>query len=307
MPETGLRMFSHIVVPLDGSEEANVAVQQACMLAGITGARITLLCAVSSPGAIPQRQALLTNVAGRYATSDVQIDTVTRDGDTATVILEEIETENADLVVMRTRGRSGLSRAVLGSVAERIVKHSPTPVWLLPPGVRAASAVRVMLVPVDGSPGGSLALGVARELAKETAAATQLWLLQVVVPTPLYLGHDAAMHAPIYVDPVWDEVAQSTAKAYVTSLAGQLTNNDTLAQGEIVVAGSVPAAIVNAAAQHAADLIVMSSEAHTGATRALLGSVTDAVVRSAACPILVIRRGSSETESMTDDPDGAAR
>jgi nucleotide-binding universal stress UspA family protein len=249
---------------------------------------------------------MLTSIGQRYGTSDVQIKAVSRDGDAASVILEEVRTSNADLVVMRTRGRSGLSRAVLGSVAERIVKLSPTPVWLLPPGVRAASAIRVMLVPVDGSPGGSLALGVARELARETGAGAQLCLLQVVVPMPLYLGHDAAMHAPIYVDPLWDEVAQSTAKAYVTTLASQLSSSGTPAEGEMVVAGSVPAAIVNVAAQHAADLIVMSSEAHTGATRALLGSVTDAVVRSAACPILVIRR-ESDTESMTDDPDAAAR
>jgi nucleotide-binding universal stress UspA family protein len=289
-------MFVHIVVPVDGSPEANVAVTQAAMLAGLTGATITLVHAVASSQAVGEGTALVAAIALRHSASDLRIDAVARDGDAASVILEEVRSRGADLVVMRTRGRAGLSRAVLGSVAERIVKHSPVPVWLLPPGVRAASALGVILVPVDSSPGGALALGIARQLATQSAGGARLRLLQVVVPIPLYLGRDAMLHAPIYIDPSWDELAREAARGYVTSLASQLRANGVQADGDIVVDGSVPDAIVNAAALYAADLIVMSSEAHTGVTRALLGSVTDAVVRSAACPILVIRR-TAETDA----------
>jgi nucleotide-binding universal stress UspA family protein len=56
----------------------------------------------------------------------------------------------------------------------------------------------------------------------------------------------------------------------------------------VLVAPSVAAAIVKTAEARSADLIVMSTQALTGAARALLGSVTDAVVRSAHCPVLAI-------------------
>ncbi|MBV9545253.1 MAG: universal stress protein, partial [Chloroflexi bacterium] len=221
MPDVERQIFSHILVPLDGSAEANIAVAQACTLAASSGATITLVRVVSSAKEVTDAEAFLADIARQYATSNQRIETVARDGDAASAIVEEIRRRGADLVVMRTRGRSGLTRAVLGSVAEQMVKNSPTPVWLLPPGVRAARALESILVPVDGSPGGSLALGIARELAAHSGTGTRLSLLQVVVPMPLYFGHDV-MHGPVYVDPYWDEVAQTTAREYVTSIATQL-------------------------------------------------------------------------------------
>jgi nucleotide-binding universal stress UspA family protein len=65
---------------------------------------------------------------------------------------------------------------------------------------------------------------------------------------------------------------------------------------EVLVGSSVAGAIVRTVSEHADDLIVMSSEAHTGARRAILGSVTDAVVRSAECPVLVIRRAAANAQ-----------
>ncbi|MBV9358481.1 MAG: universal stress protein, partial [Chloroflexi bacterium] len=59
----------------------------------------------------------------------------------------------------------------------------------------------------------------------------------------------------------------------------------------------VPDAIVADATEQRADLVVMSSEAHTGAARLVLGSVTDAVVRTATIPVLVLRRGAVEQQA----------
>jgi nucleotide-binding universal stress UspA family protein len=58
--------------------------------------------------------------------------------------------------------------------------------------------------------------------------------------------------------------------------------------GDVVVGSSVADAIVERASEQACDLIVMSSHALTGIARAVLGSVADAVVREADCPVLVI-------------------
>jgi nucleotide-binding universal stress UspA family protein len=296
-------MFSHIVVPLDGSPEGNVAVAHASLLARLCDATVTLLRVVSSGRDVPAAQALLEGLARDYATPNVSMNVVVREGDAPTRILEEVQQRGADLVVMRTHGRSGLTRMVLGSVAERIVKHSPTPVLLLAPHGQADRPVSIdsILVALDGSPGSTLALGAARELARRSGA--RLHLLQVLKPLPAYQSSALLMNGPMYVDASWDEDAEAGARAYVEALASRLTAQGLAAQGEALVANSVPDAIITNAGEHACDLIVMSSHAHTGAARAFLGSVTDAVVRAAARPVLVIRR---EAEAETAAEEAAA-
>jgi nucleotide-binding universal stress UspA family protein len=292
-------MFSHIVVPLDGSPEANVAVAHAMLLARLCDARVTLLRVVSNGQDVPEAQALLEGIARESATPNVTMDVAVREGDAAIGILDEVQQGGADLVVMRTHGRSGLSRMVLGSVAETIVKHSPTPVLLLAPHGDSDRPVSIasILVALDGSPGSTLALGAARELARRSGA--RLHLLQVVKPLPAYQSSALLMNGPMYVDSSWDQDAEAGARAYVEALASRLTAQGLVAQGEALYANSVPEAVIANAREHGCDLIVMSSHAHTGAARAFLGSVTDAVVRSAARPVLVIRR---EAEA---EPDAA--
>ncbi|WP_410964928.1 universal stress protein, partial [Salmonella sp. SAL04286] len=87
--------------------------------------------------------------------------------------------EQADLVIMRTHGRAGLERVALGSVTERVLKGSQVPLLLLRAGGRRVSAIRKLLVPVDGSPGGAVGLATAVGLARATGA--QLHLVRGVV------------------------------------------------------------------------------------------------------------------------------
>jgi len=68
------------------------------------------------------------------------------------------------------------------------------------------------------------------------------------------------------------------------------------AEDEARQAPNVAETIVAVAEEGAADLIVMSTQALTGAARALLGSVADAVVRSAHCPVLVVHRAELGTD-----------
>jgi nucleotide-binding universal stress UspA family protein len=288
-------MFTHLIVPLDGSAESNVAVTQACVIARLTGAGMTLLRVYSSNSPTPETMQFLHAAAEQCGDLSGKIEVAALGGDPAEVILSQVEERGADLVVMRTRGRAGLSRAVLGSVAEGIVKRSPTPVLLLPPQADATVSIRTILVPVDSSPGSVIALGAARVLALATHA--RLRLLQIVVPTPMYLSHAFAGHGPIYIDPAWDEDAQQGAQAYVESLTRHLSAEGLETEGQVLVRDSVSDAIVSHASEQQADLIVMSTEAHTGVARAVLGSVTDGVVRTAKCPVLVLRNTSEASDS----------
>jgi nucleotide-binding universal stress UspA family protein len=281
-------MFTHLLVPLDGSEESTVAVTQACAIAGLSGARVTLIRVYSGGSPTPESLEYLQKASDTCGNASVEIDVAVLGGNPTDVILDQVNARGADLVVMRTRGRAGLSRAVLGSVAEGIVSRSPSPVLLLPPQADAATVVRTILVPVDGSPGGALALGVARLLALKTGA--RLCLRQIVVPASTYFVHAAATQGALYIDPRWDEDAVRAARAYIDALIQDLSGDGLQSDGEVLMEDSVADAIVRSATDLPADLIVMSSEAHTGAARAVLGSVTDAVVRTATRPVLVFRR-----------------
>lgn len=281
-------LFTHILVPLDGTAESTVAVTQACAIADLTGASTTLLRVYSGGTPTPETLEYLHQAALGCSSASANIDVAVLGGNPVEVILQQIEERRTDLVVMRTRGRAGLSRAVLGSVAEGIVKRSPVPTLLLPPEAGAATQLRSILVPVDGSPGGALALGVAHELARATGA--RLSLRQIVVPASSYFVHAAAVHGAIYFDPRWDEDAVNGARAYIQSLTAHLSAEGLQYEGDVLVEDAVAEALVRTAREQGADLIVMSSEAHTGAARVILGSVTDAVVRNAASPVLVLRR-----------------
>jgi nucleotide-binding universal stress UspA family protein len=129
-----------------------------------------------------------------------------------------------------------------------------------------------------------VALGTAIGLARASGATVRL--LQVVVPVPNYLYGGAVWNSGALINPAWDDEALVAARTYLTGIAGHMEGLDVT--NEVLVAASVPDAIVKTAEVRSADLIVMSTHALTGAARALLGSVTDAVVRSAHCPVLAI-------------------
>lgn len=281
-------MFTHLLVPLDSTAESTEAVTQACAIARVTGARMTLLRVYSGGSPTPETMEFLKTASRQCADRSETIEVAALPGDPADVILAQIEERGVDLVVMRTRGRAGLSRAVLGSVSESVVTRGPTPVLLLPPQADASMSLHSLLVPVDGSPGGLLALGAARELAQATGA--RLRLLQIVVPAPMYLSHAFATHGPIYIDPAWDEDAEKGARTYAESLVQRLSAEGVPVEGEVLVGDSVADTIVRYANEQHVDLIVMSSEAYTGVARAVFGSVTDGVVRNAMRPVLVLRR-----------------
>lgn len=211
-----------------------------------------------------------------------------REGEPSARIVDEILAADADLVIMATHGRSGLERAMLGSVTERTLAHSPVPVLLQRPGGKHVTAIGKLLVPVDGSPGGALALGTALALARSTRA--RIVLVQVVVPLALALATSWGAMMPTYIDPAWDEEALTSAQAYVTGLANRLHKVGIDAEARVEQGQRVDETIVGTADKVAADIVVMSTHALTGVARAILGSVADALVRTAGHPVLLVRQ-----------------
>ncbi len=288
-------MFSRILVPLDGTPESNAALPAARTMALATGASVFLLQVLESdesktPASADAAADKLRRVAAELAGSNVRVDSEVRPGRAADEILRQVDEQGADLVVMRTRGRAGIQRAVLGSVAERLLSRTDVPIVMLRPGGRRMDKIANLLVPVDGSPGGALALSSGVGLAKATGA--QIRLIEVVVP--MVFQTLTPNEGPMYYDPAWDDEALSAAKTYVAGLVTRLRGSGVVADGEARTAPDIAENIVRAADEHASDLIVMSTNALTGLQRAVLGSVADAVVRTAGCPVLLLHRRNQE-------------
>jgi len=139
-------MFKRILVPLDGSPLSEAILPQVAELTRALGAEVTLLrvgLAHAFPGLDPmflleeevrvvkEAQTYLATVAERLAQEGLIVRTAVRYGQAAAEIIDHVAFEGTDLVAMSTHGRSGLTRLVMGSVAEEVVRRVRVPVLLL--------------------------------------------------------------------------------------------------------------------------------------------------------------------------------
>lgn len=143
-----MKLPKKILVPVDFSDRSNEALEYALDLAKVLGAEIVLLHVYEVPVVgFPDGGMLVTaEIAARIMTAatdalaslveskaktGVPITSKLEQGDAWRQIIESIGTTGATLVVMATSGRRGLPRALLGSVAEKVVRTSPCPVLTL--------------------------------------------------------------------------------------------------------------------------------------------------------------------------------
>ena len=142
-------MYKHILVPLDGSGFAEVALRHALTLSQCFDSKVTLVRVVVSPftlvspdmvlaGAEQQMSSLkeqaelyLNGIKGEICKEGVNCSSIVLEGPVASSIVDYAEKEGIDLIVMTTHGRSGLDRWVFGSVAEKVLRAAPCPVLLI--------------------------------------------------------------------------------------------------------------------------------------------------------------------------------
>jgi nucleotide-binding universal stress UspA family protein len=133
-----------ILVPLDGSPLAEVALEHARELARGASSVVVLLRAAEAhtlPGRDPtdaqiavvkEAEGYLASTAQRLREQGVkQVETSVRYGAPAESIVEAARVCNADLIVLSSHGRSGLGRLILGSVAESVLRSTNTPILLI--------------------------------------------------------------------------------------------------------------------------------------------------------------------------------
>lgn len=145
-------MFTHILVPLDGSPFSEQALPAAIKLALCTRSKITLLQVLQPPqilvheggmsyvGLSDELRKLARDEAQAYLRSHqawiIQegcvVDFITIDNNrTAEAVLDFVEQSDVDTIVMSTHGRGGIQRWVYGSVADKVLRHATVPVLLI--------------------------------------------------------------------------------------------------------------------------------------------------------------------------------
>ncbi|QAU14503.1 universal stress protein (plasmid) [Halorubrum sp. BOL3-1] len=139
-------MYDTILIPTDGSDGARKAIREGIQLADLTGATVHGLYVIDTRdyNTLPESKWLSLQdeleSTGETATEVVESEADARDVDTVTSItrgipheeiLAYIESNDIDVVVMGTHGRSGFNRFLLGSVTEKVIRQSPVPVHIV--------------------------------------------------------------------------------------------------------------------------------------------------------------------------------
>ncbi len=156
----GKTMLKHVLVPLDGSQLAQEAIEYALDIVSPDG-KITLVCAVDMPDMLvygyyppvtapdyeatknellPYAKNYVEGIVKDLAHYGITIQHQVQIGDPATVITEAAEKLNVDAIVMSTHGRSGISRFLFGSVTNKVLEAKICPVFVVPSKGKAAAA-----------------------------------------------------------------------------------------------------------------------------------------------------------------------
>ncbi|WP_342824528.1 universal stress protein [Candidatus Lucifugimonas marina] len=317
-------MFKKILVPLDGSEHSRKIVGWATGLAGALEAEVTLLSvidpeeieileattreigevtedgttkkAIRTPSdviddAISQAESDLQVEAEKIRSKGVVAKISVGAGSPAEVIVSEAHAREIDVIAMATRRESALARGVLGSVTDRVLHSTSTPLFTLYPGEihdfdDTSGGPAKVIVPLDGSALSESAIQPAIEIAKASNAeivfmeVLRLPFFGVGVAGIEYGGGDYAGDFGIdqQKKEITDYLSEFVANAKASGLAASAS----------VRSGSPSQQIVEEASETENSIVVMGSHGSGGLKRWVVGSVADKVIRSAGRPVLVI-------------------
>jgi nucleotide-binding universal stress UspA family protein len=202
------------------------------------------------------------------------------EGDVAQAILDFVQQKHIDLIVVGTHGRSGLGKALIGSVAERIFRQSPVPVLTLGPHLRRPTrdnGPKNILVAADFTPASARAARYAAMLARENKA--KLTLLHVVDRKKLeHLPDQAAIKRGI--ETRLTDLLGSEAEAVDCSVH--------------VEVGPVVPVILHALNELDADLLVIGVRRSSSVLDRLVFPHAYELVCESSCPVLTLRESDGQ-------------
>ncbi len=300
VPEEGLR----ILFATDGSQGSATAEAYACVLAQSWGASLTVMSVLEfPPGMNPdypvnrlylgellkETTEKLVDLKARLVALGISVQSCIATGIPSEEVLAVARTKDTDLIVVGTRGKTGLEHVLLGSTAERIIRMAPCPVLTVPMDKqrtdgrssteKPSTTPKRMLVPVDFSDCSLDALEYGALIAQRSNAS--LKLLHVLEPVSYGLDFTLPHMAE-----------RESSKTAVTKRLSDLVSALTFGglASDFLMSGGLPAdSILDAARAQSVDVIVMGTHGRRGLSHALFGSVAESVLRRSSCPVLTVR------------------
>jgi nucleotide-binding universal stress UspA family protein len=220
-------------------------------------------------------------VAGSHLGTGNQADSIVR-------LAEELD---AGLVIMGSRGHGGIKRALMGSVADGVTRHAHCPVLVVRGDGREPLFPARILLAIDGSDESREATKTAEGLASGTGS-------------ELYVVHAGPTAQLPYTSPYLAENVESYFEQSKKEAREFLESRVEEIRGEVDVTvhanlrpGDPAKEIVELSDEIDAGLVVIGSRGLGGMQRALMGGVSDTVVRHAHCPVLVVRHEESREDA----------
>ena len=286
--------MTKILIAVDGSERSEDAVAFGRELALAAGAPVILATADRSdpfrPGAHAhdvflreEANATLARLAPALEdVHNVELRPLVTDTSPAHALQQTAEEEDAGIIVVGSSHTGRLGRVLPGSTAERLLHGAPCPVAVVPLGYRthATPAQPVVGCAYRSTEDGAAALGAAEELA--LALSGSLRVMQVIEPLArLYDSGEMPLNVPeinasIYAD------TERVLMERAARLSSNLESEATLQSGK-------PADVLIGLSE-TVDILVMGSRGYGPLKAVLLGGVSGQVIRSAACPVVVVPR-----------------
>jgi nucleotide-binding universal stress UspA family protein len=269
-----------VLVALDGSELSETILGRVRPLVGGDGGE-TFLVHVTESGVETARagDAYLAKVQEALSADHVASTAILKTGDDpAQRILEAAEECEAQLIAMTTHGRSGIARWARGSIAERVLRHSRVPVFLVNPVAKdeartddeGGARIERIVVALDGSDRAAAILPLVGEIADRFNA--EIVLAHVIE------GADEAARAE----------ARAEASKWMAAMEAKVADYGCGVRQRLV-SGEPAATMLEICKTEWAGLLAITTHGRTGAGRWIYGSVAEQILREVDCPVLAVR------------------
>lgn len=253
----------------------------------------------------------LAKLAKQFDLSELRAQQHVRIGRAYRDISELASKVGAQLIVIATHGRTGLRRLMLGSTAERVVRHAPCPVLVVrererefldlgkgKKGAQAVVHISKILVPVDFSDSSREGLLYAISFARRFRA--RLILLHAIQVQPFIPAEGHSVHERMPAPGVIERAARMRARKFLKTVDFRGVKY------EMEIQAGAPAHEICRFAENAkVELIVTSTHGQTGLAHAFLGGTAEHVVRYAHSPVLVVPTTEASAQRRQDLNKGA--
>lgn len=296
-------MMDKILVPLDGSELGELALDYAQELATSLNSEVHLVSACEKLSEEDKHicELYLHKAAEKFrsqlkeAGAILEVKTVAIAGEPSSAILDYAEKQGIGLIIIVSHGRSGIMTWATGGTANKIIHRAPMPVLLIRAAIPAASRetglFTKILVPLDGSEMGEAVLPYVQAIASKLTC--QVVLLRVVEPVQhlrsiaLQLPEQDVTAMQAEAKPYLARI-QADAESYLIG-ARQQCGDILDSVLTVLKTGDAAREILNVAEEEGVSLVAMSSHGKTGMTQWMLGSVSNKVLQAGKSPLLLVK------------------